>query len=84
MAIRMPAVECGVSRKVRGELEEAFSSGRWDQVTVRIREGRGTGILFLAAWMLREVSPRLSGNYQVFSGVGNYPLRHSPPRTETR
>lgn len=40
--------------------------------------------MFLTAWMLREVSPQLSGNYYVFSGVGNYPRRHSPTRTDTR
>jgi len=66
------------------ELEDAFLSDNWGRVAVRIREGRGTGVLFLAVWMLREVSPRLSGNYHVFSGVGNYPLRHFPPRSETR
>ncbi len=80
----MPALECGVSRRVMRELEDAFVSDNWDQVAVRIREGRGTGVLFLAAWMLSEVSPQLSGNYYVFSGVGNYPRRRSPTRTDTR
>lgn len=59
----MPAVECGVSRRVMRELEDAFLSDNWGRVAIRIREGRGTGVLFLAVWMLREVSP------PVFQGI---------------
>lgn len=80
----MPDIECGVSRRGMAELIEGFSSDNWDRVLVRIREGRGTGVLFEAAWMLNQVSPRLSGNYHVFSGVGNYPRRCSPPTNESR
>ena len=73
----MASIECGISRFVMRELKKAFPSGNWDPVVARLWEGRVMAVMFLTAWMLREVSPQLSGNYYVFSGVGDHPRRHS-------
>ncbi len=80
----MASIECGISRFVMRELKKAFPSGNWDPVVARLWEGRVMAVMFLTAWMLREVSPQLSGNYYVFSGVGDHPRRHSRTRIDTR